>query len=114
MVPRCFKRELQLPGRVVVEWPYPWVPCERHNSVEKGSETSMIIGTDRKHEVGKIYVGPVTDDNAVSHMIPFQVMRTATKEEWVQSVAECGAAGELIRQTLGHAPPPYFYDISID
>lgn len=75
----------------------------------------MIIGSDRKHEIGKIYnTGPLPliepNGNMATH-VQYMVMEEATREEYIESVEKDlppGKTWELDDQCV------YFYRISID
>lgn len=75
----------------------------------------MIVKSRDRRVVGQVYAGLFVFDNArTPHRVPFQVLRTATLDEWIADATS--DQPPPTQHAIRHAAQPgmHFYEISVD
>lgn len=74
----------------------------------------MIIGSDEKLEIGKVYTG-LNNMECEFHSVRYMVLRVATVDEWKQEIANLGNAEvNKFEQKAIDRGEAFFYEVSID
>lgn len=67
----------------------------------------MIIVADKKLPIGKIICGQIYDHQGIKHIVTFQVIRKATREEYLNYCKEYNSP-------LEPKPDGFYFKISMD